>query len=175
VRELDAGAQLEFPGGLVDAAPAEREARLQRLVFVLVDQAVKDMAQQRVVGREVVEVRIHGRRLGRQPDLELLTLRRGRPRNGGGHEDDLAEPDDLLAADHVSFSPRLRRTPMRQESALSVHRRYRSMQGSKQEASTQGASRHLFHMPAVQAKASRCQLAIPLKFSRRWSVSTPRA
>jgi hypothetical protein len=29
----------------------------------------------------------------------------------------LFEPDDLLEADHVPFSPRIRRRPMRQESA----------------------------------------------------------
>ncbi len=91
VGELHARPQLELPGRVVEGAPRHGEARLHQLVLVLVGQPVEDVLEQRVVGREIVEVRVHRRGLGREPDLEflraglpaLLRVRATDPRDGG--------------------------------------------------------------------------------------------
>jgi hypothetical protein len=72
VVEAHVFAQLEFPGRRVDRLPGLGEVRGQALALVLPHQAVEDVAEQRVVRRQVVIMRVHRRRLGSEADPQLL-------------------------------------------------------------------------------------------------------
>jgi hypothetical protein len=74
VVELHVLAQLEFPGEVVDRLPRRREAGHELLVGVALDERLEDVQQQRVVGREVVVVRVDRGDRGLQPDRHLALL-----------------------------------------------------------------------------------------------------
>ena len=84
----DALAQLELPHGIVDDLPALGEAGHQPLLLVGLDQALEHVAEDRVVGGEIVVVRVHGGGLGREPDLEILRLGPGGEQAEGEGEND---------------------------------------------------------------------------------------
>jgi hypothetical protein len=68
----DVAPQLDFPRQRVDRLPRLGELRHHALAVVLADQALEDVVEQRVVGRKVVVVRIHRRRLGSEADPQFL-------------------------------------------------------------------------------------------------------
>ena len=126
VGELDARPQLEFPGGVVDVAPGQREARYDRLVLVLVRQPIEDVPQQRVVGGQIVKVRVHGRGLGRQPDLELLPVCRntgGENMSSGHSAGRCHDQEDLLEARHAVILAAILRNRKALKSAKLVEKR----------------------------------------------------
>jgi hypothetical protein len=76
-------AELELPGRS-STARHDRQARLQALVLVLVDQQAEDVLAEARVRREEVEVRVDRGHVGRESDRDRLRLRR---RRGEGCED----------------------------------------------------------------------------------------
>ena len=72
---FDALAELELPGRVVDGLPALGEAWNEVLLLVVLDQPLEHMAEKRIVRRQIVVVRIHGRRLGRKTDAQILRQR----------------------------------------------------------------------------------------------------
>src|SRR6185369_17008922 len=79
---LHALAQLEFPGGVVDGAPALGQAGALVLLLVLLHQRVEEMLRHAVVGREIVEVRVERGDWRRQRDGKLLGTGRMREECG---------------------------------------------------------------------------------------------
>ena len=77
VVELDALAQLELPGLVVDRLPRRREPGNHLRVRVHLHELVEDVLGDVVVGKEVEEVRIDRRDVGGDRDLQLLRARRG--------------------------------------------------------------------------------------------------
>jgi hypothetical protein len=71
VVEPHALAQPELPGGVVHCAPRLGEAGLDPAARVLHHQRVEYVRADVVVGREVVEVRIHGRYVAAEGDAEI--------------------------------------------------------------------------------------------------------
>ena len=97
--ELHAFAQLEFPGRVVDGLPGHGQPRAQTLLFVGHDQSVKDDPSQGIVGAQIVEMRVDGRRLGFQADSELS---RGAYRGRHGHQRRGQSGDGQFQESHCS-------------------------------------------------------------------------
>ena len=85
VVELDAFAQFEFPGQLVNRLPGYSQTRCQALALVLFDQAIKDMHRHRIVWPKIVEMRVQRRWFRGQSDCQALGGCRGRHPSGQGN------------------------------------------------------------------------------------------
>ena len=71
VGEGDTGAQLEFPGGVVDQAPCDREAGGQAVPRIHRGERLEQIGYQALVAAEVVVVRVYGVRLDREAETKL--------------------------------------------------------------------------------------------------------
>ena len=60
--------QIKLPGRIANCFPGHGQSRAKTLVLVRVDQAIKDVAGQLVVGSQIVVVRIYGAGFGFQTD-----------------------------------------------------------------------------------------------------------
>ena len=83
--ELDAFAQLEFPRLVVDRLPRRRETGNHFRIGIHLHELVEDVLGDVVVRKQVEKMRIGGRHVGRDRNLELL--RRGRRCEGQQRHD----------------------------------------------------------------------------------------
>ena len=67
-------AQFEFPREIIKRFPRCREPRHQFLIVVALDERIEDMQHHRIVGRQIVEVRIHRRDRRLQADVDVARL-----------------------------------------------------------------------------------------------------